>query len=128
MAYTRLTPVDASRFNPQVVDPTTADPGAPFAAIDEVNGNDFVNKTNRMILIVFNTNATNTLTMTVKSNKVVDGVTLPDIAESIATESMAIFGPYPASQEQTGKVVEIDWSGTAPDGKVLALEIGQNDE
>lgn len=127
MAETALTVQPASRLNPEIVD--QADPAGNFEAIDEPNGNSFTNVNNRIICIIKNTTA-NELTATFAASSTYSGIALPDEAVAIAANDWCIIGPFPNKDFGSGaasSTVLIAWSGTAPAGKILVLDIRPND-
>lgn len=126
MAETALTVISASRLNPQIVD--EADPVGDFEALDEPNGNSFTNINNRIICIIKNTTA-NELTATFEAASTYSGIDLPDEAVAIPANDLCIIGPFPNEDFGSGaanKTVLIAWSGTAPAGKILVLDVTAN--
>ena len=127
MPRTALVAESASRIDPYIG--VKDDPGAPFVAVDDVNGMSFVNNMNRSVLIVKNENAANSLVVTIPmpTTQKVAGIQVPDEVVTIPAEEEAYIGPFGAEWHQdTSKTVHLNFSGTAPDGKIMQLNVAEN--
>lgn len=127
MPPTNVPTFDASRLNPELVD--EADPVGNFIAIDEPNGNEWINSNNRMLAIVKNTTA-NPLTCTFSAISTYSGIDLPDEVVIIPANQLCLIGPFPNKDFGGGaasRVVEVQYTGTTPAGKILILEVTKND-
>ncbi|MEK0345836.1 MAG: hypothetical protein QQN65_03255 [Nitrosopumilus sp.] len=124
---TALTTFVASRLNPDLVN--EVDPVGRFVAIDETNGNDWINIDNRMIVIIKNTTA-NPMTCTFTAVSTYSGIDLPDEEVIIPANQLCIIGPWPNKDFGGGgakTTVDVQYSGTSPVGKILILDVKQND-
>ena len=127
MPSTNVATTPASRVSPFVVAET--DPGAPFVAIDDVNGDNWVNINNRMLVIIKNITA-NDLTVDFVTSSSHAGIALPDEQVVIGANQLCIIGPFPNAEFGSGgsnTTIEISYAGTTPDGKILILDIKPND-
>ncbi len=117
----------ASRLNPDLVAET--DPAGRFVAIDDINGNDWVNVDNRMLVIIKNTTV-NTLTCTFTATSTYSGIALPDEVVVIPASQLCLIGPWPNTDFGGGGVsttIEVQYSGTTPAAKILILDVKKND-
>lgn len=104
----------------------TAQLDAPTAnAVDNANGNRFVND-GKIILVIANGSGGN-LTVTINNPQTVDGLDVPDRTYTIPTAATgAIIGPWTTAYNQTLDNVEnsigVDWSsGTSVTVKVVRV-------
>lgn len=126
MPATAVTTNQASRINPDLV--AEVDPGGRFVAIDDTNGNDWVNVDNRMLVIIKNTTV-NTLTCTFAATSTYSGIALPDEVVVIPANQLCLIGPWPNKDFGGGGVnttIEVQYSGTTPAAKILILDVRQN--
>ena len=123
-----LTLQTASRIVPIVDDPASA--SSPWAAIDESSGDTVAvgNNRNNVIVLITNTEATNTMTVTQTVYGAVAGIDTPDETYSIPTGDMAIIGPINHPNLQTGDVCSFSYaSAGTPDGFIIAIKVVAND-
>ena len=125
-AYTALTLKKASRINPLTDD--SALPVTNYVSLDNVNGNsvEVAGRRNVVILIVNNTSGVNALTVTQKTHATISGIVLPDEATVIAAGAVAIIGPIDEGNMLTNETAQFDFAGTSPQGKIMAMEVVQN--
>lgn len=92
-----------------------------FSAVDQVNGNEFLNVDERTYLHVKTTS--NSTVLTIPTPITIDGLTVSDLAISIGTSSERIIGPFPLQYyNQTDGKVYLDWSvGTGVTAAVIRL-------
>lgn len=127
MPATAITTKLASRINPDLVDEAT--PVGRFVAIDDANGNNWINVDNRMLLIIKNTTV-NTLTCTFEATSTYSGIALPDEVVVIPANDLCIIGPWPNADfggSATNTLIEVQYTGTTPAAKILILDVKKND-
>lgn len=92
-----------------------------FGAVDQPNGNDFLNVDERTYIHV-KTGGSATV-LTVPTPITIDGLAVADLSVSIGTSSERIIGPFPQQYyNQTDGKVYLDWSvGTSVTVAVIRL-------
>lgn len=126
---TPVVALELSRIAPQIN--LSATGGTNYDDVDDTDGNsvDCSNSGgNNIFIIVKNEHASNTLTVTqIPATRTYAGLTLSSETIVIAALSEAIIGPIDHNFMLEANLARFSFSGTAPNGRIMAFKCVAND-